>query len=603
MKRTSTRFFALLLVLLSIGAFDLHTLFHDAHQSGNAWPVASAAPLYPPLGVPLQARSRKPRVGIVVTNDPTSSSDGGVAPLNTVRTGGTTGSAFENADGRVGMKVQLKLLERNLDSNPLMVSNLIFTYALLLSADLVTSLSIRQLYQRHVNRANSKLATILGRAAPTSESQRLALERRKTSIFARRSAHTAPRQGYTLHPTPPTRRFLASFWDSLFGRTGLESGSKSKSTLLQVSSSGYPQLDLIASQSDNLTLASSPTAVQSLGLAIESNDIGYVANIQLGSLNTTFRMLIDSGSADTWVPSASCAACGSTHQKLGSDNSDSFQASNTPFSIQYGTGDVSGFLATDNVEIAGLKLEGYTFAVTTEESDDFADDTVPFDGLMGLARSELSNAGQPTPIDALYDAKLVQAPVMGYHLGRVADGYNDGEVTFGGVDPAKYTGNITEIENVSTRGFWEAAIDTVSVSGKDLGLDGRTAILDTGTTLIVAPPADADTLHAAIPGSKSDGQGGYTIPCTTTAQVSLTFGGIQFPIDTRDMLFVPVDAGDLTGDCVSAVSAGNVGQNNEWLVGATFLKNVYFATNTKANKIGLARLNTTDTAAVGSNAE
>ncbi len=107
-------------------------------------------------------------------------------------------------------------------------------------------------------------------------------------------------------------------------------------------------------------------------------------------------MLIDSGSADTWVPSTACQSCGSTHTQLGSSDSDTFTSLNTPFSIQYGTGDVSGNLAMDNLNIAGLALTNYTFAVTTQESSDFADDSVPFDGLMGLARSELSNAGQPT---------------------------------------------------------------------------------------------------------------------------------------------------------------------------------------------------------------
>ena len=440
-----------------------------------------------------------------------------------------------------------------------------------------------------------------------------ALERRKVSILARRGLladdpelfaraagrHTNPRQGYTSHATSGgelQRRFLSSIMDDLFGRIGSEGGSKAKSTLQQVASEGYPEIDLIASQSDNLTYASPPTAVQSLGLDIESNDIGYVATIEIGSQNQTFRMLIDSGSADTWVPSTACQACGSTHAQLGPSDSDTFTALSTPFSIQYGTGDVSGNLAIDNFEIAGLALTNYTFAVTTQESSDFSDETVPFDGLMGLARSELSNAGQPTPIDALYAEGQVQAPVMGHHLGRIADGYNDGEVTFGGVDPAKYSGNITEIDNVSQKGFWEAAIDQISVGGSSLGLKGRTAILDTGTTLIVAPEADANAVHAAIPGAKSDGQGGYTIPCTTTKQVAFTFGGVTFPIDTRDMLFLPVDPDNLLGECVSAISAGNVGQRNEWLVGATFLKNVYFATNTQANMIGLAHLNTTNTA-------
>ncbi|GAC94131.1 endopeptidase [Pseudozyma hubeiensis SY62] len=591
MKKFSTRFLTLLLALLSIGAFNLNALLDHVHSdTASSWPVASGAPLYAnSRASALETRSRKPRVGIVVTSGSTASMKSSTAPLNTITSGGaqSSGSAFETANGRVGMKVQLKRLERNQDSNPLM------------------------LYQRHINRANSKLASILGRTAPTSEEMQQALERRKVSILTRRGLlsdeseldrragrHTNPRQGYTTHTESGgdmQRRFLSNIMDDLFGRTGLESGSKAKMTIQKVAGQGYPDISNVASQSDKLTNASAPTAVQSLGLDIESNDIGYVATIEIGSQNQTFRMLIDSGSADTWVPSTACQACGSSHTQLGTSNSDSFKTLSTPFSIQYGTGDVSGNLATDNIEIAGLALTNYTFAVSTQESSDFADDTVPFDGLMGLARSELSNAGQPTPIDALYKEGKVQAPVMGYHLGRVADGYNDGEVTFGGVDPAKYTGNITEIDNVSTKGFWEAAIDQISVSGNDLGLSGRTAILDTGTTLIVAPQSDADALHAKIKGSKSDGQGGYTIPCTTTDQVALTFGGTQFPIDTRDMLFLPVDANDLTGDCVSAISAGNVGQKNEWLVGATFLKNAYFATNTKANKIGLAKLNSTDT--------
>ncbi|KAJ1041123.1 hypothetical protein NDA10_004325 [Ustilago hordei] len=594
MKKFSNQSFTLLLVLLSIGAFDLHALLgHATGSSASVWPAASAAPLYSASQASNpQTRSRKPRVGIVIKDSSTLQK----APKKTIATGGSksSGPAFENPNGRLGMKVQLKMLGRNQDTDPLM------------------------LYQRHINKATSKLASILSRSGPTQEQMQQALERRKISILQRRgllsedstlsacegARHTKPRQGYTSHAESGgdmQRRFLSSIMDDLFGRTGLEGGSKAKSTIQQVANEGYSEIDLIASSSDNLTLASAPTAVQSTGLDIESNDIGYVADIQIGSQNETFRMLIDSGSADTWVPSTACQACGGTHRKLGKSTSDTFVGLKTPFSIQYGTGDVSGNLARDDMEIVSLNLASYTFAVTKQESSDFADETVPFDGLMGLARSELSNAGQPTPIDALYAEGKVQAPVMGYHLGRIANGYNDDEVTFGGVDPAKYSGKITEIDNVSTKGFWEASIEAITVGGTDLDLPGRTAILDTGTTLIVAPEADADAVHAQIPGSKSDGQGRYTIPCTTTKQLAFTFGEVEFPVDTRDLLFSPVDQNDPLGDCVSAISAGNVGQRNEWLVVATFLKNVYFATNTEANKIGLARLNTTDTSSQGNN--
>ncbi|KAK0548188.1 hypothetical protein OC846_004578 [Tilletia horrida] len=354
--------------------------------------------------------------------------------------------------------------------------------------------------------------------------------------------------------------------------------------------SGYPVKNLQAATTASITEPERVTAEQSLGLAIEANDVGYIATIQVGSNQQPFRMLIDSGSADTWVPSSTCSVCGSLHTKLGPDTSKTFRSTSNKFTITYGTGSVSGFLGHDNVYVAGLKLANHTLGVAQQQSRDFTDPGVPFDGLMGLARSELSNAGVPTPIDALFASGQVSAPVMGYRLGRVADGHNDGEVTFGGVDRLRFKGNLIEVDNVSKQGFWEAAMDAVSFNGKDLGLKGRTAILDTGTTLIVAPRRDADAVHAAIPGSRSDGQGGYYIPCTTNQSLALTFGGVSFSIDPRDMLFLPVDQNNLQGDCISAISSGQVGQQNEWLVGAVWLKNLYFATNSRTNTIGLGKL-------------
>lgn len=236
-----------------------------------------------------------------------------------------------------------------------------------------------------------------------------------------------------------------------------------------------------------------------------------------------------------------------------------------------------------------MTLRNHTFGVAKQETKDFSAPGVPFDGLMGLALSPLSNQRVPTPIEALVTQGMVAQPVMGYRLARVEDG-NDGEVTFGGVDAQKYVGNLTELDNVSKQGFWEGAMDSVKFNGQDLGLSGRTAILDTGTTLIVAPKADADAVHAAIAGSRSDGQGGYYIPCTTRQRLSLTFGGTEFTIDPRDLTFLPVNQDDLTGDCVSSISSGQVGEEHEWLVGATFLKNVYFATNAQTNTIGLAHI-------------
>ncbi|KAM0751497.1 acid protease [Meredithblackwellia eburnea MCA 4105] len=370
--------------------------------------------------------------------------------------------------------------------------------------------------------------------------------------------------------------------------TGAGTASSSSTTSNSNSTSsgsgtGFSQVDLDAATDNTVSAASTPTSANSLGLDIEANDVGYFATLQIGTPPADFKILMDSGSADFWVPSTSCTNCG-RHQALGSDVSSSFQASTSNFQVTYGTGNVAGTIIKDDVNIAGLQLTGHIFGVTTDESQEFSSSSVPFDGLMGLAQSTLSNQGVLTPIESLAQAGTVTSAQMGYHLARLSDGNNDGEITFGGVDSTKFSGTLAEFSNVNTQGFWEGALEDVTVNGASLGLNGRTAILDTGTTLIVAPSADAEAIHAAIPGAASDGNGGFTIPCTSTATVALSFGGQSFKINPTDLTFLPV-TNDLQGDCVSGISAGQIGGANEWLVGDVFLKNVYFATDVASSML------------------
>lgn len=383
--------------------------------------------------------------------------------------------------------------------------------------------------------------------------------------------------------------------DSDKSETKDSKSSGNKKSSLAVSTS--VDLNLQASSSDKVIPAAKPTLPQTLGLAIEGNNIGYIATIQLGSKKTDFKMLIDSGSADTWVASTKCTDCGKSQQRLGPNDSSSLKTSSKKWDITYGTGDAQGVIATDTMLVAGMKLPKFSFALATSESDDFS--SAPFDGLMGLAQSKLANSGEPTPIDALFDAKKVQAPVMGYNLGDVKTSKSkrdqqDGQVTFGGVDSSRFNGTLVEIDNVSKQGFYEIPIEGVSVNGKSIKKlsSGRTSILDTGTSLMVAPEADAKAVHAKIPGAKSDGNGGFTLPCDTTAILSFKFGGQEWPLLARDLIFEKLE-GDSTGKtCVSTLGAGSVGQKNEWLIGAVALKRLYYATNAKANVIGLGKLRT-----------
>uniref|UniRef100_A0A8H7XYG4 Peptidase A1 domain-containing protein n=1 Tax=Psilocybe cubensis TaxID=181762 RepID=A0A8H7XYG4_PSICU len=203
----------------------------------------------------------------------------------------------------------------------------------------------------------------------------------------------------------------------------------------------------------------------------------------------------------------------------------------------------------------------------------------------------LSTQRTLTPVEALAAANAIPEAIVSYKLSRLEDNKNDGEITFGALDPAKFDSSaMVTVPNVDQDGFWTADVGSVTVNGADTGLTGRTAILDTGTTLMIVPPSDAATIHSGIKGAKSDNQGGFTVPCTLTDKVALQFGGQTFEIDPRDIAFAPINPNDQNGDCVSGIAVGNVGGPTEWLVGDVFLKNVYFSTDATKNTITLAKL-------------
>jgi hypothetical protein len=137
------------------------------------------------------------------------------------------------------------------------------------------------------------------------------------------------------------------------------------------------------------------------------------------------------------------------HTFLGAQSSSTFKDTKTPFQVTYGSGEVAGDIVTDDISVAGLALTGHTFGVATTESVDFSDDSTPFDGLMGLAKSvryisttaiwslsnppskALSQQQTLTPIEALAKQGLVTNAITSYKISRLADGKNDGEITFG----------------------------------------------------------------------------------------------------------------------------------------------------------------------------
>ncbi|KAF8656862.1 hypothetical protein AX16_002409 [Volvariella volvacea WC 439] len=351
---------------------------------------------------------------------------------------------------------------------------------------------------------------------------------------------------------------------------------------------GLTDAEITAIFGGGFTVAGSPAVSNSLGLNIIANDVGYFADVLIGTPAQSFRLLVDSGSADTWVGTDTCVSeigggCGD-HIFLGPDVSSSLVVTTDPFNITYRTGAVSGVKVTDNIVLADLSLDAHAFGIALNQTLDFASNGVLFDGA-------ISAQNTATPVESLAQLRLIQSAITSYKLGRLADGNNNGAITFGGLDATAFDPNsLVTVENANSQGFWEVNLDSITIDGTDTGLSGRTAILDTSSALILCPQADAEALHQAIPGARSDGQGGFILPCTTNARIALSIGGTAFEIDSRDLSFAPLNLNDPAGECISGIAANDNDNSNQWLVGSTFLKSVYFSHDATANTVSFAKL-------------
>jgi hypothetical protein len=187
----------------------------------------------------------------------------------------------------------------------------------------------------------------------------------------------------------------------------------------------------------------------------------------------------------------------------------------------------------------------------------------------------------PTFIDVLMSSKVLKSNIFGVNIDRAADGAHNGEINFGAPDTSKYTGSLS-YNAVTTTGSWQIAVDGVGFNGNTAGIRGRHAFIDTGTSYCFLPPDDAKALHNLIPGSQfSTNDRTWYVPCSTTSSIQFTFSGVTYNVSTKDWI-----GGKMGSLCASNIYSGTPVGTGNWLLGDTFLKNVYAVFDADQKRIG-----------------
>lgn len=218
------------------------------------------------------------------------------------------------------------------------------------------------------------------------------------------------------------------------------------------------------------------------------------SEIAIGTPPQTFKVVLDTGSSNLWVPSSSCnsIAC-FLHTKYDSSASSTYKQNGSEFEIRYGSGSLSGFVSQDTVQMGDIKIQHQDFAEATSEPG-LAFAFGRFDGILGLGYDSISVNSIVPPFYNLVDRGLLDEPVFSFYLGNSANGDGDeSEVCLGGINKNHYTGNLIRIP-LRRKAYWEVDLDSLTFGDETVELDNTGAILDTGTSLIAMPSTIAELL-------------------------------------------------------------------------------------------------------------
>ncbi|KAL8797240.1 MAG: hypothetical protein Q9182_007239 [Xanthomendoza sp. 2 TL-2023] len=245
----------------------------------------------------------------------------------------------------------------------------------------------------------------------------------------------------------------------------------------------------------------------------EEGDASFLSPIKVGG--QPLMMNFDTGSSDLWVFSTSLKPQQTRgHSVFDPSKSNTFKPlQGASWSITYGDkSSASGKVGTDTVDIGGAVVEGQAVELATAVSDSFVQDANS-DGLVGLAFGTI-NTVKPQPQKTFFEnvQASLDKPVFTANLRH----HELGSYEFGRIDDSQFEGSITYTPVDPSRGFWEIESKSYAVGDGEVRTNPNAspAIVDTGTTLILADEDVVKSYWSQVEGAKMEEEG-ITFPCNS----------------------------------------------------------------------------------------
>jgi len=320
----------------------------------------------------------------------------------------------------------------------------------------------------------------------------------------------------------------------------------------------------------------------------------YYGSIKIG--DQEFRLLLDTGSAELWVPSDECQTPRCTrHHTFVMSKSTLRLESRTPFDIDYLSGSVRGSLALVDVTLPELVVHDQPVGLASVVDIDLLDDVCWY-GIVGLAypSPQLVEQGSYPLFDTIIKQKLLPKQGLANQFAYYIDDQK-GQMTFGGADCSLLGSDDNchdafHFAQVTKKSYWTIQLKDVRVKYPDkpeisgfCPPSGCEAIVDSGTYLMYGPEDQVKRMLENVD------------TCTDVSQLP-EINLVMSQDGTDAGIFVltlhPEDyvlEFDVQGkkDCVIGLSPD---KDTVWTLGQVFLRSYYTLFDRDRDRVGFARL-------------
>ncbi|KAG2046900.1 acid protease [Suillus hirtellus] len=323
--------------------------------------------------------------------------------------------------------------------------------------------------------------------------------------------------------------------------------------------------------------------------------IQYTTSVGVGCPPTYYNLIVDTGSSNTFVGTGKKYVRTSTSVSTGQN-----------VSVTYGSGFFSGIEYSDTVTLAaGLVIANQSIGDALE----FAHfDGV--DGIIGIGPVDLTQYTLfpdtdtliPTIMDNALKQGLIKQRIFGISFAPATTSNDtNGAITYGGIDPAFYTGDITyaPVTKIHPAAhYWGINVTDVTYGTHTVIPRSTAGIVDAGTSLVALADDFFSSYLQAIPGAYLDvnNTGLIVIPPSSVAgmqPLNFTINGRAFSMDTAAQL-IPLNENAIWGietgvQCGVITNLGvNSGRGSDFILGQKFMEKYYVVFDADYKRVGFA---------------